>query len=324
MKRNYYILKDGILKRKENTVYFVNKEGKKILPINKINSIYAYGNLSFTSAVTTYLSKKGVCIHFYDKYGFYVGTLYPRKTLLSGNLIIQQAKHYLEKDLRIYLAKKFVEGSCKNIIKNVKNYKLLGYSEKMENLLNELDNRHDIFEIMEIEGKIREFYYKAFDEIFPDPWKMGKRERRPPSNMTNCLISFGNSLLYSTIISEIYKTQLNATISYLHEPGERRFSLALDIADVFKPIIVDRIIFKLVNKGMINDHHFRKDLGGILLNDEGKRLFIEEYDKRMVATIFHRGLGRKVSYQQLIRLELYKLIKHFVGLKKYQPFVSRW
>ena len=324
MKRNYYILKDGILRRKENTVYFVNKEGKKVLPINKINAIYAYGNLSFTSGVTTSLAKNGVCIHFYDKYGWYVGSFYPKKVLLSGNLIIQQVRHYLDKELRLYLAKRFVEGSCRNIIKNVKNYKLLGYSEKMENLLNDLDNRESIFEIMEIEGKIREFYYQTFDEIFPEGWKMGKREKRPPSNKTNCLISFGNSLLYSTIISEIYNTQLNGTISYLHEPGERRFSLALDIADIFKPVIVDRIIFKLINKGMIDDSYFRKELGGILLNEKGKRLFIEEYERKMTTTIMHRGLGRKVSYQRLIRLELYKLIKHLVGLKKYKPFVSRW
>jgi len=142
--------------------------------------------------------------------------------------------------------------------------------------------------------------------------------------MINCLISFGNSLVYSTVLAEIYNTQLNPTVSYLHEPFERRFSLALDLAEIFKPFIADRVIFKLINKKMIDESHFSKELNYCLLNDKGKRVFLEAYDERLKTTIEHRNLGRKVSYQRLIRLECYKLIKHLLGIKKYEPFVIWW
>jgi CRISPR-associated protein Cas1 len=74
--------------------------------------------------------------------------------------------------------------------------------------------------------------------------------------MVNALLSFGNSLLYTAALSEIYMTQLNPTVSYLHEPSQRRPSLALDLPEIFKPLIVDRVIFRLLNRGEISDDDF--------------------------------------------------------------------
>jgi len=153
---------------------------------------------------------------------------------------------------------------------------------------------------------------------------MEGRSRRPPENMVNALISFGNSLLYSTVLSEIYHTQLNPTISYLHEPFERRYSLALDLSEIFKPILVDRLIFYLVNKRMLKEEDFEQDINYCLLNGQGRKTFLKEYDERLKKTIKHRELNRKVSYRRLIRLEAYKLIKHLLGSKEYKPFVMWW
>ena len=177
---------------------------------------------------------------------------------------------------------------------------------------------------MNVEGRIRAEYYNYFDDILPDNFKMEGRSRQPPTNMINSLISFGNSMMYSTVLTELYNTQLNPTISYLHEPAERRFSLALDLSEIFKPFLVDRIIFYLVNKKMITEKDFNQDLNCCLLNDKGRNTFIKEYNKRLEKTIKHKDLGRKVSYQRLIRLEAYKLKKHFLGLEKYDPFVIWW
>ena len=142
--------------------------------------------------------------------------------------------------------------------------------------------------------------------------------------MMNSLISFGNSLLYSTIISELYNTQLNPTISYLHEPFERRYSLALDLSEIFKPILVDRLILYMVKRKIIKRGDFDRDMNYCLLNDSGRKKFIIEYDKRLSKTIKHKDLMRKVSYRRLIRLDAYKLIKHLIGEKRYEPFLIWW
>ena len=94
-KKNYYLLSEGILKRKENTIYFVNQKGKKPLPINKIYSVYAYGQITISSQVINLFAKEGIPIHFFNYYGFYNASFYPRESLLSGDLLIKKAEHYL-------------------------------------------------------------------------------------------------------------------------------------------------------------------------------------------------------------------------------------
>lgn len=321
LRKNYYILSEGILKRKENTLYFVNNKGKKPIPINKIYSIYAYGQITFSSQVMSLLAKKGIPIHFFNYYGFYNGSYYPRETLLSGGLLVRQAEYYLNQSKRLELAKLFVEGAANNILKVLSYYKI---ENDVNEILKELTKTNKITEIMNVEGRIRSEYYSKFDEILPEEFKMEGRSRQPPKNMINSLISFGNSMMYSTVLTEIYNTQLNPTISYLHEPFERRFSLSLDLSEIFKPIFVDRLIFYLVNKRMITKKDFNQDLNCCLLNDSGRNKFIKEYNKRLEKTIKHKDLNKKVSYQRLIRLEAYKLKKHILGIKKYNPFVIWW
>ena len=320
-KKNYYILSEGILKRKENTIYFVNEKGKKPIPINKVYSIYAYGQITFSSQVMSLLSKNGVPIHFFNYYGFYSGSYYPRETLLSGDLLVKQADYYLNIQKRLELAKLFVEGAANNILKVLAYYKI---ENNIKETLSELNSTNKITEIMNIEGRIRSEYYSKFDEILPDDFKMEGRSRQPPKNMINSLISFGNSMMYSTVLTELYNTQLNPTISYLHEPSERRFSLSLDLSEIFKPIFVDRFIFYMVNKRMLSKKDFNEDLNCCLLNDKGRNKFIKEYNKRLEKTIKHKKLKKNVSYQRLIRLEAYKLKKHILGIEKYDPFVSWW
>ena len=321
LRKNYYILSEGILKRKENTLYFVNNKGKKPIPINKIYSIYAYGQITFSSQVMSLLAKKGIPIHFFNYYGFYNGSYYPRETLLSGDLLVRQAEYYLNQSKRLELVKLFVEGAANNILKVLSYYKI---ENDVNEILKELTKTNKITEIMNVEGRIRSEYYSKFDEILPEEFKMEGRSRQPPKNMINSLISFGNSMMYSTVLTEIYNTQLNPTISYLHEPFERRFSLSLDLSEIFKPIFVDRLIFYLVNKRMITKKDFNQDLNCCLLNDSGRNKFIKEYNKRLEKTIKHKDLNKKVSYQRLIRLEAYKLKKHILGIKKYNPFVIWW
>jgi len=127
------------------------------------------------------------------------------------------------------------------------------------------------------------------------------------------------------ILSEIYKTYLDPRIGFLHSTNFRKFSLNLDIAEIFKPIMVDRLIFTLINKKMITKNEFDHEHGGgVLLNEKGKRTFIEQMELRLRTTINHRHLGRNVTYRNLYRLELYKLQKHLLENIPYVPFVSRW
>ncbi len=323
MKENFYITKHGKLVRKENTIYFIDMDGEKhLLPVNKISSIYAYGRVTLTSGVISYFAKNKIPVHFFNKYGFYTSSFYPREKYVSGLVVVKQAEHYLDNKKRMNLAKKFVDGAAGNIIRNLSRWKI--ERGKIDEYRSKIETTRNVQELMEVEGKIRETYYDLLDSILPEEYRMIKRVRQPPNNKMNSLISFGNSLMYTTVLSEIYNTQLYPEISFLHEPSERRFSLSLDIAEIFKPIVIDRIILKLVRKGMLVEKDFREDLNAVLLSDFGRRKFLQEYNSKLKSTITHRGLGRKVSIQRMIRIECYKIIKHIIGANEYKPLIAWW
>lgn len=245
-------------------------------------------------------------------------------------MILKQAKYYSDQLKRFELAKMFVYGGAKNIISVLKYYHKRGKDlEKeitgIESLIEKIDIVPGVNQLMAIEGNIRDTYYDGFDIIIDDElFKFKRRTRKPPQNPLNSLISFGNSLMYTCVLSEIYKTHLDPRIGFLHATNNRRFTLNLDIAEIFKPIIVDRTIFTLTGRKMLSEKHFEKKSGGILLNDIGRKLFVNQFTEKLKTTLMHKSLGREVSYRRLIRMELYKLEKHLMGEKDYSPYLAYW
>ena len=323
MKNPLYITSHGILSRKDNTIYFINDDGKKQIPIHAISEINCFGKVSLKSGASSFLMKEGIVVNFFNQYGFYEGSLYPKIKLNSGLVVVKQSQHYLDVKKRQYIASQFVEGIKHNILKTMKYYSKKG--KDLDEYIQSIEKENitgDISQIMSCEGRIWNNFYQSFNVILKK-FPFNKREIRPPTDEINSLLSFGNSLLYTTVLSELYQTYLHPSVSFLHEPSERRFSLSLDLADIFKPIIVDRTIFKLVNNNMISKKHFTHDIG-CLLNDKGKQIFLSEYQKKLETTIMHQTLNKKVSYKYLIRLEGYKLIKHVLNDKKYESFKMWW
>jgi CRISPR-associated protein Cas1 len=330
--RDYYVTRAGRLRRSENTVDIELADGtKRTIPVNDIKSIHLFSETDLNSKALIFLNQHGIPVHFYNYYGYYSGSFYPREKLVSGVIVVQQVAHYTSAEKRAYLARELVDTAIHNIVQNLIHYNDAGKKEVSpfisrirEQADTLLPSKSSIPDIMGIEGKCREIYYSAFDHFLREGFAFEKRTKQPPENRLNALISFGNSLMYATTLSEIYHTQLHPSISYLHEPGERRFSLALDLAEVFKPIIVDRAIFNLVNNRIIKpEEHFVQEMNSCYLNDDGRRVFLQEYERRLSMTLHHVKLKRHVSYQRLIRIECFKLVRHLLGEGTYRGFQSK-
>lgn len=321
----YYIFSNGELKRKDNNIYF----NDRALKIEMTSDIYLFGEVSLNTKCLNFLGQNKKAVHFFNYYGFYTGSFYPKESNVSGKLLVKQVEYFQDREKRIELAREIIKSASDNIFRNLRYYNGRGKDLKNEmeiikSYQLELDKAQDVNEIMGIEGNIRKIYYSTWSKIINQEIDFEKRVKRPPDNMINTLISFINSLIYTTCLSEIYKTQLNPTISYLHSPGDRRFSLCLDITEIFKPLIVDRMIFSLLNKNMISEDDFAKDSNFYYLKDKGRKKILEEYEKKLNQTITHKELKRDVSYQTLIKLECYKLIKHLLGDKKFDGFKMWW
>ncbi|KXG76757.1 CRISPR-associated endonuclease Cas1 [Fervidicola ferrireducens] len=330
MKKPIYIFSSGELKRKDNTIYFENEEGQKFIPVENTSEIYVFGEVNVNKRFLEFLTQSGIILHFFNRYDYYVGTFYPREHLNSGYMILKQAQHYLDPEKRLKIAREFVIGASRNIQQVIRYYINRGKQlSEVDDAIKKLDDKIEkclnIEELMAVEGNIRDSYYRAFDVILgKQEFSFDRRSRRPPENYLNTLISFGNSLLYTVVLSEIYKTHLDPRIGFLHATNFRRFTLNLDVSEVFKPIIVDRVIFTLIGKNMITKEHFEKSMQGIVLKESGMKIFVEELENKLSTTFNHRTLGKNVSYRRLIRLELYKLEKHLIGEEEYKAFVAKW
>jgi len=312
--------------QKDFSIVFRKDDKNIYLPIKDTRELYCFNDITLSTKMLQLLAKAGVVVHFFGYYENYIGTFYPKEQLLSGRMTVAQALAY--KDKQMVIAGAIVKGIAKNIhfvlyhyYRHGK-YELKDYLDWLRKDVERLvDKSTDMKQLLRIEGEIWARFYQCFRIILPESFAMNKRVKRPPDNPINALISFGNTLLYTKTITELYHTHLNQTISFLHEPAERRFSLSLDLSEVFKPILVFRTIFDCVNNRKLTvEKHFDKKLNYALLNENGRKIFIEAFEERLNQTFDHATLKRRCSYKHAIRLDAYKLIKFIMEGKEFVPF----
>ena len=334
MKKSYYLFNPGLLERTDNTLKFTphNADGQtgppRYIPVEGVEELYVFGDLDANSALYNFLGQQSIPVHFFNYYEHYSGSFMPRDYLLSGKVQVAQTQHYSDRKKRLPLAGALLDGASSNMLKVLRYYANRGQElapviAQIESLQVSAGACRSVSELMGVEGNIRKAYYDAFDVIIKD-FNMEGRSKQPPKNEVNALISYGNMLCYAQCLKQIYHTQLNPTISFLHEPGARRDSLALDLAEIFKPVLVDRLVFSMLNKRMLQAGDFRQDIGGCLLKENGAKTFTKVWEERLNETIEHRSLKRNVSYKTLIRLECHKLVKHVIGDREYKPFKMYW
>ena len=313
MSESYFIFSNGELKRKDNVVRITALDGRfKDIKVEMTRDIYLFGEVSLNTKCLNYLATLKIPVHVFNYYGFYTGTFYPKETNVSGKLFVKQVENYTDND------------ASSNILRNLRYYQERGKEleeiiEQIKALRKGIFRTQNVEELMGVEGSIRKVYYDSWNIIVNQEIDFEKRVKRPPDNMINTMISFLNTLVYTACLSEIYVSQLNPTISYLHSVGDRRFSLSLDLAEIFKPLLADRVIFSLLNKKMITEKDFAKDSNYFYMKEKAQKLISENNVLKE-----KRDLGRSVSYRHLMRLEAYKIVKHLMEDKKYEGFKIWW
>lgn len=334
MSRTLYITSDGRLRRKDNTL-MIEIDGcePRYLPAETTDEIMLSGRVEMNRSLLELLTEQGIILHVFGRNGRYEGTYYPQRSTNSGPLVIAQAAHWLDEDKRRDLAIRFVGGAIRNMISVAEYYRRRRSDETIGEIVDGLRALEsaarsvpDVASLLGEEGSARSCYYGLFDRVIGvKDFLMGHRSRRPPRNITNALISLLNTFCYTAVLSQIYKTKLDPRISFLHSPSDRRLSLHLDIAEIFKPILVDRLIFKLVNRHVIRAEHFAHSTDGIRLTRDGMRVVLVAWEDRLNETVAHPEIkGRRVSYRHLMLMEAWKIQNHVLGTAEYTPFALKY
>lgn len=326
----YHIINDGILTKKDYSILFENENQKVEIPTEVTEHINIYSQIIFSSNFFNTLNQNNIKVSLFDQYDHYIGSFIPINHHKSASILIKQVENYINKSKRLELAKKIIDGGTTNIITNLKYYNKRNDDIQLDNIIDDLKickqemKTANTLEILLLqEARMRELYYSSYNIILNNPeFKFTKRTRRPPKDALNAMISFGNTLIYQKIANEIYKTKLDIRISYLHSATRRYENLNLDISEILKPILVDKIIFSLINKRIIDVKvHFEKRNNGVYLNKEGKYIFIDQLNKKLNSIITINN--KKISYQEILRLEVLKLLRYFKYNEEYEPFKYR-
>lgn len=315
--RDFTIVNDGILCREDYNILFENGTGKRYIPRETTGIINVYSDVVFSSNFFKFMDQSGIRVNLFDKYGRFTGMFMASENPGTGKTLLKQASLYMDTEKRREIAGEIESAAIYNIRANLKYYDRRKNADlrleikEMDNIINFIEKAKSINAMMLLEAKARKIYYGAFNRIMnKEGFEFKERTRRPPMDPVNALISFGNCCLYGRIASEIVKTSLDIRIGFIHATGDRSMSLNLDIAEIFKPVIVDRTIFTVVNKGMLDvSLHFRRDdeTGGVYLNREGREIFLRELETKL--NLSREFEGKKMTYTSRIKAEIGKLNK---------------
>lgn len=323
--QEYHVINDGILNKRDYSLLFESDDGKHYIPVEIVQQINFYSDIIISANVLKTLSAKQIKASFFDKYGDLVGSYVPEMVRGDSGVLLKQCSIYIDTKQRLQIAKNMELASIHNMRANIRYYNkkmsLGEYVTKMNEFMSRMNEGGTIEQLMLIEARARQMYYQVFNEIIcNDDFKFERRTKRPPRDPLNALISFGNTVLYNQFLQLIWKTSLDPRIGMVHATNRRLHSLNLDFADIFKPIIVDRVIFKLINCKQLRarDHFQETEEGGIYLNGEGKRIFLTEFQQKLDSTIVMKG--QSFTYRKLLEQE----VRHFQNFvttgERYRPY----
>ena len=314
MKSIFFAYNSGQLSKKDNSLIFVGKYKSFYIPVEQVDTIIFYGEITFNKRVLQLLNKYQIEAMFYNYYGTFIGKFVP-KEYKDGKILVKQALAYNDEIKRLYIAKLITFYSMKNMIALAKYYRKKGKNldvqiGKMEYYMSRVDSIENNERLLLLEARFKLIYYSIFDVILEsEKFKFVKRTTRPPLNEVNAIMSYGYSLLYGIILSIIDRSDLSSHISFIHSLNKSNDSLQLDLADIYKPILVDRIMLRIIRKRQINEDYFEYGADcKCYLNENGSKLFINEFNKLLKTTVEYHG--KSYTYKTLLNREVNELSEY--------------
>lgn len=316
-----FVSRDCVLERDGGTLMVRPKnDGPRRFPVHALRHVVVAGEARLTTAVLILLARSDIRLTVLDHYGNAAGTFEAVSSPASGTVRLAQARHVLDPALRLDLARRIVRGTMWNLRANLSyrayrgNAALRAPAAAIAGLEARLGEAAGIEALMGLEGNARAWYYEAWPLIDPR-LAFGPRVRRPPNNPINCLLSWFNGLCYAAMRHAIAQTHLDGCLAVLHSPNAARHSLALDLAEPFKPALTDTLIFEAILRGQLTDDWFHQEDGVCRLSEAGRQHTLQMWVTKVEAP------GKDgVSLRTLMRGEALALERHVLGLRTYKPY----
>ena len=326
-----YLAKEG-----ETVAVKIDQEVRLRIPVHTIGGIVCFGNVSCSPFLMGFCSENGICISFLNQHGRFLARV---QGPVSGNVLLRREQYRSadNDDLSGKLAKAFVTGkvaNCRTVLQRA----LRDHSGKideealrlaLDNLnrtLKSLELNQTLNEVRGLEGHAAHTYFSVFDHLIvaqKDEFSFQERNRRPPMDNVNCLLSFIYTLLVHDCRSALESVGLDPAVGFLHRDRPGRPGLALDLMEEFRPFFADRLVLSLINLRQVQHKGFKKtEAGSVVMNDETRKVLLVAYRERKQEEILHPFLEEKVSIGMLFHVQALLLARCLRGdLDGYPPFI---
>jgi CRISPR-associated protein Cas1 len=308
------------------------------IPLIKIEDIVIIGNVGLSTPAIKRMLDNGINVTFLTVHGRYQGRLVGS---VSAHAALRAAQ-YRRADDRAWslrLAQRFVEGklrNCRALLRRFARNRADAPAEAgqaaddLDRFIDRVPRTTTLNALMGVEGSATARYFAGVRALIGAEWRFEARIRRPPPDRVNALLSFGYTLLVHKMLGAVEAAGFDPYLGYLHHIDYGRPSLALDLIEEFRPILVDSLVIRCCNDGRIAFDDFTETPDGdypVLLSDDGKRRFVAAFEERMRTEATHPdgadGRPGKVSYLRCLALQARCLARAVQGGADYEPFAVR-
>ena len=313
----------------EEIVVKVKDEVVRKMPGQQVRAIYLYGAVQLTAQAISTCLELGIDVAYFSPAGRYLGALCG----LPASGVDARRGQYRLFDLpgvRLQLAREVIRAKIHN-----QRVMLMRNGEVPERVLQLMihfrdatSSAHELTELLGIEGNAAALYFEQFDSMLKkrEDWKFDwrGRNRRPPRDPVNALLSLGYSMLAKELTGVCHAVGLDPFLGFMHQPRYGRPALALDLMEEFRPLVADSVAISLVNRGELGPEDFIRSANGTFLNDRGRKVFWEAWFRRLDTEVSHPQFEYKMAYRRMLEVQARQLWRYVRGEAiTYHGFTTR-
>lgn len=336
LQNSLYVTRQGAYIHKERETIVIEHERRKLmqLPVHSVSGVFCFGNVLVSPALMGFCGEKGVNLAFFTEYGRFYGRLQGKK---SGNVLLRRAQYHASEQMSLELARSIVAaklvGSRNVLLRHKRNY---GATVPIEHAINHMAASvrtaryaKNLDSLRGIEGDAAATYFSVFESLINeklrDDFPFTGRNRRPPRDPVNALLSFVYSILGQDISAALNGVGLDPQVGFLHADRPGRDSLAQDLLEEFRPWLADRLVLSLINRKQLKASDFITEASGaVRLSDDARKQLLVAYQERKQQEIMHPFLKEKVPIGIIPHIQAMLLARHLRSdLERYPPCVIR-
>jgi CRISPR-associated protein Cas1 len=328
-----HVIEQGAWVGKKKGRITVSKDKEEIASVRllDVSQLCIHGNVQVSTQLLRELMAEDVPVCFFSYGGWFSGMAHG---LPTKHVDLRRRQVSIAAQGGLAVARRVVEGKIRNcrtlLMRNARD-KPGATVTSLKRLAADAAEAPTVETLLGIEGAAARLYFGAFTNMLkPDPrlpglvFDFSHRNRRPPKDAINCLLSYGYSMLTKELTVATFIVGFDPYIGFYHRPRYGRPALALDLAEEFRPLIVDSTVLTLVNNGELNGRDFVVRAGGVSLTPSGRKTVTRAFERRLDAEVTHPRFGYRITYRRVLEVQARLLGAHLMGeIPDYPPFVTR-